>query len=102
MSSAECERIFSSAKLLVTSSRNRLRPDIIEASECLRNWLDRSGEPNSTTETGSQDPQRLQTKGKAVDSVYLDNDEDSDEEETDREASNLSKWENDKDSEEDF
>jgi hAT family C-terminal dimerisation region len=44
MSGAECERIFSSAKprvLVITSSRNRLRPDTIEASECLRNWLDK-------------------------------------------------------------
>lgn len=78
ISSAECERIFSSAKLLITSSRNRLRPDIIEASECLRNWLKR---PNSKTEIESQDSQRSQTKEK-VDSVYSDDDEESDEEES--------------------
>ena len=37
--SAECERVFSSAKLLITASRNRLLPDIIEANECLRSWF---------------------------------------------------------------
>ena len=41
VSSSECERIFSSAKLLITSSRNRLRSDIIEANECLRDWFGR-------------------------------------------------------------
>lgn len=39
VSSSECERIFSSAKLLVTMPRNRLQPNIIEANECLRNWF---------------------------------------------------------------
>jgi hypothetical protein len=39
LSSSECERIFSSAKLLITPSRNRLLPDVIEANECLRNWF---------------------------------------------------------------
>jgi hypothetical protein len=39
MMSAECERIFSSAKLLITNTRSRLLPDIIEASECLKAWL---------------------------------------------------------------
>ena len=38
MMSAECERVFSSAKYLITDSRNRLNPDIIEASECLKHW----------------------------------------------------------------
>lgn len=37
--SAECERIFSSAKHLITDSRNRLKADIIEANECLRSWF---------------------------------------------------------------
>jgi hAT family C-terminal dimerisation region len=36
--SAECERVFSSSKLLVTPNRNRLSAQAIEASECLRNW----------------------------------------------------------------
>jgi len=39
VSSAECERIFSSAKLLITASRNRLHPNTIEANECLRAWF---------------------------------------------------------------
>jgi hAT family C-terminal dimerisation region len=37
--SAECERTFSSAKLLLTDQRSRLKADIIEASECLRAWV---------------------------------------------------------------
>ncbi|ERF76287.1 hypothetical protein EPUS_04144 [Endocarpon pusillum Z07020] len=36
--SAECERVFSSAKLLITPNRNHLSPDTVEMSECLRNW----------------------------------------------------------------
>ena len=38
--SAECERVFSSCKKLITPERNRLAEDIIEASECLKNWWD--------------------------------------------------------------
>ena len=37
--SDECERLFSSAKLLITDRRNRLLDDIIEAVECLRWWF---------------------------------------------------------------
>ncbi len=36
--STECERLFSSAKLLLTDQRQRLKDDIIEANECLRAW----------------------------------------------------------------
>ena len=36
--SAECERVFSSSKLLITPARNRLSPATIESCECLRNW----------------------------------------------------------------
>jgi hypothetical protein len=36
--SAECERVFSSAKLLITERRNRLKDDIIKACTCLRAW----------------------------------------------------------------
>jgi hAT family C-terminal dimerisation region len=39
MMSAECERVFSSAKRLLTDDRNRLYPDIIEANECLKHWF---------------------------------------------------------------
>jgi hAT family C-terminal dimerisation region len=37
--SAECEHCFSSAKNLITSPRNGLKPDTIEASECQRHWM---------------------------------------------------------------
>jgi hypothetical protein len=36
--SAECERVFSSSKLLVTDRRNLLHEDTIEAVECERSW----------------------------------------------------------------
>ena len=36
--SAECERVFSSASHLVSSDRNRLNDDTIEAEECLKAW----------------------------------------------------------------
>jgi hypothetical protein len=39
--SAECERVFSSTKLLLTDRRARMKEDIIEASECLRAWFKR-------------------------------------------------------------
>jgi len=39
--SDDCERLFSSAKLLLTDRRSRLQMDIIEASECLRAWYGR-------------------------------------------------------------
>jgi hypothetical protein len=38
--SAECERIFSSTKKLITPERNSLHEQIIEASECSKNWWD--------------------------------------------------------------
>jgi hypothetical protein len=38
--SAECERVFSSIKKMITPERNRLHKEIIEASECLKNWWD--------------------------------------------------------------
>ncbi len=34
--STECERVFSSTKLLLTERRARMKEDIIEATECLR------------------------------------------------------------------
>jgi hypothetical protein len=36
--SIECERIFSSAKKLITPERSCLGDDVIEASECLKAW----------------------------------------------------------------
>ena len=38
MMSAECERVFSSAKLLISDTRNQLSVDIIEANKCLKAW----------------------------------------------------------------
>ena len=37
--SAEVERLFSSAKLMLPPTRNSLQPDGIEASECIRSWV---------------------------------------------------------------
>jgi hypothetical protein len=37
--SSDCERVFSQSKLLITGQRNRLKADIIEATQCLRMWL---------------------------------------------------------------
>ena len=34
-----CERLFSSAKLLITDTRLKLTMAIIEANECLRSWF---------------------------------------------------------------
>ena len=39
--SVECERVFSSTKKLISPGRNRLVVEIVEASECLKNWWDR-------------------------------------------------------------
>jgi len=39
--SAECDRVFSSTKKLISAGRDRLEEDITEASECLKNWWDR-------------------------------------------------------------
>lgn len=36
--SDECERTFSSAKHLISDARNRLKIDIVEANECLKQW----------------------------------------------------------------
>ena len=44
--SDECERLFSSAKLLITDRRSCLKMDIIEANECLRAWY---GKPKKGT-----------------------------------------------------
>jgi hypothetical protein len=50
MMSAECERVFSSAKHLLTDTRNRLNPDIIEANECLRHWFGKPEEDEADQE----------------------------------------------------
>jgi hypothetical protein len=38
--SMECERVFLSAKKLLTPARDNLQEDIIEATECLKVWWD--------------------------------------------------------------
>lgn len=109
--SAECERVFSSAKHLITDPRNRLKADIIEANECLKSWF---GRPQAKAFVKGVDPDvdeqyeeeaaaKAATKGKAraEDDVVVntqeadkqedeedeDGDEDSDEEdEEDKEA----------------
>src|SRR5579871_5398493 len=48
--SAECERVFSSAKHLITDARNRLNPDIIEANECLKHWFGKPAEEKGSKE----------------------------------------------------
>jgi len=37
--SAEVERLFSSAKLMIPPARNSLQPDGIEAGECVKSWM---------------------------------------------------------------
>jgi hypothetical protein len=37
--SSECERVFSAAKRVITDDRYSLKPDIIEADLCLKNWF---------------------------------------------------------------
>jgi hAT family C-terminal dimerisation region len=39
--SYECERVFSSAKKLITPERNSLTDNIIKALECLKAWFDK-------------------------------------------------------------
>jgi hypothetical protein len=36
--SAECERAFSLTKKLITDERYNLKPDIIEADQCIKSW----------------------------------------------------------------
>jgi hypothetical protein len=58
--SAECERIFSSTKKLITPERNRMHEQIIEASECLKNWWDRGlimRQPHTPEDNDSDDCQ---------------------------------------------
>jgi hypothetical protein len=37
--SAECERVFSQAKLTISTQRNSLLDTTIDAIQCLKNWL---------------------------------------------------------------
>lgn len=49
------ERSFSSARDLITYRRNRLKEDIIGASECLHNWYGRPGANATSTESRLDD-----------------------------------------------
>ncbi len=40
--SAECERIFDLAKLVITTQKNSLSDSTIEAIQCMKNWLDKN------------------------------------------------------------
>jgi hypothetical protein len=61
--SAECERVFSSAKLLITASRNRLYPDIIEANECLGAWFGKPEKSEEKVERGGPGPPGFYDRG---------------------------------------
>ena len=37
--SAECERVFSQAKKMITAERNRLAPEVVEADQLQKQWL---------------------------------------------------------------
>jgi hypothetical protein len=37
--SAECERVFSNSRKMITDERYSLKVDIIEADQCLKSWL---------------------------------------------------------------
>ena len=41
--STECERVFSSVKILITERRNGFKEDIIEACTLLRYWIREEG-----------------------------------------------------------
>jgi len=44
----ECERTFSSAGDLITTSRNGLKEDTIDATECLKAWWHNLAERRAT------------------------------------------------------
>jgi hypothetical protein len=48
--SAECERVFSSVKLLITDRRRRLGDDITDVSEFLRHWYGSCKDDDFSTE----------------------------------------------------
>jgi hAT family C-terminal dimerisation region len=54
MMSVECEKVFSSAKHLITDSRNRLNLEIIEANECLKHWFGKPEEQESDSEVAEE------------------------------------------------
>ena len=71
MMSAECERVFSSAKHLLTDDRNRLKPDIIEANECLKHWFgcrpEEEVDPEAEAEASEEAESTKERKGNESD-----------------------------------
>ena len=70
--SDDCERLFSSAKLLITDRRSCLKMDIIEANECLRAGY---GNPRK----GIFDDKAIGVEGEQRDKSGERDDEESDE-----------------------
>jgi len=60
------ERSFSSARDLITYRRNRLKEDIVGASECLHNWY---GRPEATTSSSSGDSVR-EDEGSGIEACW--------------------------------
>ena len=74
---AKYERIFSSAKYLITDSCNRLKANIIKANKCLKSWF---GRPETKAFAKGVDPDvDEQYKEEDHDVGDEDSDEDSDE-----------------------
>jgi hypothetical protein len=78
--SAKCERVFSSAKHLITDSRNRLKADIIKANKCLKSWFGRP-EPGAFNKGDDSDidEQEGEEGEEAVEEAYEGVDKSSDE-----------------------
>ena len=78
--SAECKRVFSFAKYLITDSCNCLKADIIEVNECLKSWFRRL-EPRAFDKGDDFDinEQEGEEGEEAVEEVYEGVDESSDE-----------------------
>ena len=51
--SSECERAFSAAKQMITDHRYSLKPDIIEAEQCIKSWIKHGVTNGSTTFTAA-------------------------------------------------
>jgi hypothetical protein len=74
MMSAECERAFSSAKLLIPDTRNRLSVDIIEANESLKGWYGRPKEDTTDVDIRQELGKEIRGLG-GTDVVYSEKDD---------------------------
>jgi len=79
MMSAECERVFSSAKHLLTDDRNRLNPDIIEANECLKHWFGKPEEETDQKSKASEEATATDQKSEASEEVAVTDTKEDDE-----------------------